>query len=176
MSSLLALLERYPVLWSFLGPALAGFLWALVSGIFNSFYDSRSPHSDPEWAAFFTRHPRWGAIVAALKTGGFNLPGFLRSLRVLFGGPLPKPVADVFQSGHPTNAAQMRAAAIGVGRELVEAQNVDAIQHMTKAVESLAAPPGPVPIDTRATVESLPAPRDVARSFPTPPEPPKDAA
>ena len=35
-SSFLALMERYPGAWSFIGPILLGILWAVVSGIFNN--------------------------------------------------------------------------------------------------------------------------------------------
>lgn len=123
MESFLALLDRYPGAWTVLGPILAGLAWAIVSGLFNAFYDSRSPHSDEEWAAFFVRHPRWGAVVAVFKTAGFNLPGFLRSLRVLFGGPLPDPVKLAMSGTRPPTARALRDAAVAAGRELVREEN-----------------------------------------------------
>lgn len=116
MNALLVFLDAHPALWPVIGPALAGLAWAVATGIFNTIYDRASPHSDPEWAAFFVRHPRWSGVVSVMKTAGFNLPGLLRSLRVLFGGPLPKPIASVFDATKPPTAQQVRTAAIEAGR------------------------------------------------------------
>lgn len=116
-SSFLALMERYPGAWSFIGPILLGIVWAFVSGIFNTLYDRFSPHSDPEWAAALMKHPTWAAIVSAFKTGGFNLPGVLRSLRLLFSKKVPEPIANAMSSTRPPTVREMREAMLEVLRE-----------------------------------------------------------
>lgn len=167
--SFLALMERYPSAWGFVGPIFATLAWVLVSSIFCSIYDKASPHSDPEWAAALMKHPKWAAIVSLFKTGGINIPGALRSLRIFFGGPVPAPIAGVLSRSTPPTTRQLREAMLEVLRE--EQQNA-----MNRAVEKYAAPVVLIPsADMRATLEASTAPSDVARSFPTPPDP-KDAA
>lgn len=168
-SSFLALMERYPGAWSFIGPILLGILWAVVSGIFNALYDRFSPHSDPEWAAALMKHPTWAAVVSVFKTAGFNLPGALRALRLLFSRQVPAPISVAMSSPRPPTVRQLREAMLEVLR--AEQQNA-----VAEAVEKFAAPVVRIPAtDMRATLEASPAPSDVARSFPTPPDP-KDAA
>jgi hypothetical protein len=173
-SSFLALMERYPGAWSFIGPILLGILWAVVSGIFNALYDRFSPHSDPEWAAALMKHPTWAAIVSAFKTGGFNLPGLLRSLRMLFAKKVPSPIANAMSSTRPPTVREMREAMLEVLRE---EQRVA----MDRAVEKYAAPvvliptveetaPGP---DLGAVTGGFMPPRPGDTDLP---EPPKDAA
>lgn len=163
-SSFFALLERYPSAWGFVGPIFGTLLWVIVSSIFCSIYDKASPHSDPEWAAALMKHPKWAAIVSLFKTGGINIPGALRSLRIFFGGPAPTPIAAAFTGSRPPTVRQMREAMLEVLRE--EQQNA-----MDRAVEKHAAPVVLIPsADMRATLEASPAPDDVARSFPTPNE------
>lgn len=117
-AAFLALLERYPAAWSFVGPLLLAGAWALVSGIFNSIYDKFSPHSDPEWAAALAKHTRWAAIVSVFKTAGLNIPGLFRSLRIFFGGPAPAPIAIAFGGTKPPTVVQIRDAV----KEVVRAE------------------------------------------------------
>jgi hypothetical protein len=126
-------MERYPGAWSFIGPILLGILWAVVSGIFNALYDRFSPHSDPEWAAALMKHPTWAAVVSVFKTAGFNLPGALRALRLLFSRQVPAPIANAMSSTRPPTVREMREAMLEVLRE---EQRVA----MDRAVEKYAAP------------------------------------
>lgn len=145
-ASFFALLERYPAAWGFVGPIFATLAWVIVSSIFCSIYDKASPHSDSEWAAALVRHPKWAAVVSLFKTGGINIPGALRSLRVFFGGPVPAPIAGALSRSTPPTARQLREAMLEVLRE-----------EQTIAVEKYAAPLV-LPNDMRATLEASPAP------------------
>ncbi len=147
MESFLALLDRYPGAWTVLGPVLAYVLWGIVSGIFNSLYDRYSPHSDPEWAAAFAAHPRWGAIVSLFKTAGWNIPGALRSLRVLFGGALPTPIGGAFQGQRPNVFAIREAVKDVVRAELLE-ENAKAIDNLAAPIILTPAVPPPLPEET----------------------------
>mgnify|MGYP000429185539 CR=1 FL=1 len=124
-TSLLAFLERYPGLWTIVGPALTAAIWAVISGLFNSIYDSKSPHTDEEWAAAFLKHPRWAAIVSVFKTAGLNIPGLLRSLRAFFGGRLPDPVLDVVSGTRPPTGPMLREAARQLAQDQLRASRVD---------------------------------------------------
>lgn len=141
-TSLLAFLDRYPGLWTIVGPALTAAIWAVISGLFNSIYDSKSPHTDEEWAAAFLKHPRWAAVVSVFKTAGLNIPGLLRSLRVVFGGRLPDPVLDVFSGTRPPTGPMLREAARQLAQDQLRASRVDTPQ---ARVVVLDPPPPPLP-------------------------------
>lgn len=132
-ASFLALLERYPAAWSFVGPALLTLAWVVVSSIFCSVYDKFSPHSDADWTAAFVTHPRWAAVVSVMKTGGINVPGLLRALRVFFGGPVPAPLAGAMGGTRPPSARELREAALEAARAALEEQQ-------KREIEKYAAP------------------------------------
>lgn len=117
-AAFLAMLDRYPAAWSILLPLLIALAWAVISGIFNTLYDRFSPHTDPEWKEALDKHRVWGGIVAALKTGGFNLPGFLRALRVIFSGKQPAALDGVRTPKDALEAAKgvLLSAGYMVGR------------------------------------------------------------
>ena len=149
-TSLLAFLDRYPGLWTVVGPALAAIVWAVISGLFNSVYDTKSPHTDEEWALAFAKHPRWAAIVSVFKTAGLNIPGLLRALRAFFGGPLPAPVLGVMSRPQPPTGQALRDAA----RLLAEEQ--------LRASRELGGLP-PLPPAVIITSEAAPTPRESER-------------
>lgn len=171
-SSFLALLERYPAAWSFVGPLLLAFVWGLVSGVFNTVYDRFSPHSDPEWAAFFVKHPRWGAVVSVFKTAGLNLPGLFRSLRVFFGGSLPTPIAVAFSGSKPPTSLEARALAIEAAKQILREENAALIEkYAAPLVGVVAVPPGPdLGVSTGGPLPPRPTDRVLPEAAPTPKE------
>ena len=88
-TSILALLDRFPELWTL----VVTLAWVAVSSVFCSLYDRFSPHTDPEWKAALERHPVWNGVVALFKTMGFNIPGGLRALRVILTRKPPAALA-----------------------------------------------------------------------------------
>jgi hypothetical protein len=172
-SSFLALLERYPAAWSFVGPILLLVVWAIVSGLFNLAYDKLSPHSDPEWAAALQKHPKWAAIVSVFKTGGINIPGWLRSLRIFFGGPPPAPIAMVVGGTRPPTVVQMREAMLEVAREQVREENRLAVErYATPLVGVGEAPPGP---DLGVVTDGFLPAQPGDRALPEPPPTPRES-
>jgi hypothetical protein len=141
-AAMLALLSRYPELWTL----VVTLAWVLVSSVFCSLYDRFSPHTDEEWRAALERHPVWNGIVSALKTGGINIPGFLRSIRVIV---TRKPPAALASSRPPATLEEAKAIVRAAGLELMiaSAPIPGTVEYAPDAAPGLL-PPVPEPAPT----------------------------
>lgn len=63
--------------------------WYVLSGIVLTVIDKWIPLTDAQWAKFLADKKTLGVIYNLLRQFGFNIPGIMRSLRVLFAGPPP---------------------------------------------------------------------------------------
>lgn len=113
-------------------------IWAACT-VFASVYDRWAPKTDAEWAAFLLAHRWFGAAVSLSRSVGWNIPGSIRSARVV-AGIIPQYLLGALVRGElPRDAKQLAQVAKGAIDQAVQSAHdegeADGVAQAADAIE-----------------------------------------
>lgn len=122
-------------------------IWAACTA-FASIHDRWAPKTDAEWAAFLLAHRWFGAAVSLSRSVGWNIPGSIRSARVV-AGIIPQYLMGALLRGDlPRDAKQMAQVAKGAIDKAVESAHDEGVVEAQQAEDSVIIELDPSPKTT----------------------------